>query len=90
LTFPPRGLIFSARGERYKLIDYPTSSGNLYELFDLEKDRSEKHPTYGAEVARKSPVYQALDLYRVSGRTPEPPELDEEAKKKLRSLGYVN
>lgn len=90
LSFPPRGLIFSARGDRYKLIDYPTSAGSFYQLFDLVEDRGEKHPTYGAEAARKSPVYQALDLYRVSGRTPEPPELDEEAKKKLRSLGYVN
>ena len=90
LSFPPRGLIFSAHGERYKLIDYPTTQGSLYQLFDLQSDRSEKNPIYGAEAARKSPVYQALDLYRVSGRSPEPPDLDEEAIRKLRSLGYVN
>lgn len=90
LTYPPRGLVFSAHGDRYKLIDYPASGGTLYELFDLEKDRGEKNPTYGAEAARQSPVYQALDFYLVGGRSPEPPDLDEEAKKKLRSLGYLN
>ena len=90
LKFPPRGLIFSARGDRFKLIDYPASGGSLYELFDLMKDRGEKAPTYGAEAARQSPVYQPLDLYLVGGSTPEPPDLDEEAKQKLRSLGYVH
>ena len=90
LTFPLKGLIFSARGDRFKLISYPTVSGTVYELFDLEKDRGEMNPTIGAEAARASPVFQALDLYLVSGHLPESPELDEEAKKKLRSLGYVN
>jgi choline-sulfatase len=90
LIFPPRGLIFSARDNRYKLIDYPTSAGSVYELFDLEKDKGEKQGTFGLQTARVSTVYQALDLYLVSGHLPDPPDLDEEAKKKLRSLGYVN
>ena len=90
LTFPPRALLFSARDDRFKLISYPGAAGSIYELFDLEKDRGEKNGTFGAQAARASPVFQALDLYLVSGRVPDPPELDEEAKKKLRSLGYVN
>lgn len=90
VIFPPRGLIFSARGDRYKIIAYPTATGALYEVFDLETDRTEKKPTLGSQAARQTPVYQALDLYLAGGRIPAPPELDEETKKKLRSLGYVN
>ncbi|PYQ10498.1 MAG: hypothetical protein DMH00_11020 [Acidobacteria bacterium] len=90
LVFPPRGLIFSARGDRFKLIGYPTTSGRIFELFDLEKDPGERTGVLGEEAARASPVYSALDLYLATGRAPEPPELDDETKKKLRSLGYVN
>ena len=90
LSFPPRGLIFSARDDRFKLIDYPTVAGSVYEMFDLQKDKGEKNGALASGSARSSPVYQALDLYLVSGRPPDPPELDDEAKKKLRSLGYVN
>ena len=90
LVFPPRGLIFSARGDRFKLIGYPTTSGRIFELFDLEKDPGERTGILGEEAARASPVYSALDLYLATGRAPEPPELDDETKKKLRSLGYVN
>jgi len=89
LTFPPKSLIFSVRDERFKLVDYPTAAGSIFQLFDLEKDRGEKNGTLTTS-ARNFPVYQALDLYLVSGRPPEPPDLDEEAKRKLRSLGYVN
>ncbi len=90
VAFPPRTLIFSARNDRYKLILYPTPGQNTYELFDLEKDPGERNNIASAAAARASPLYQALDLYQTTGRPPEPPDLDEEAKKKLRSLGYVD
>jgi len=90
VTFPLHGLIYSARGEHSKIIDYPTSIGPVYQVFDLDKDRLEKNPTSGDETARRNPVYQTLDLYLAGGRSPAPPELDEETKKKLRALGYVN
>ena len=90
VSFPPRSLIFSARNERYKLILYPTPGKSTFELFDLEKDPGERNNIASSGVSQASPLYQALDLYQATGRPPEPPDLDEEAKKKLRSLGYVD
>jgi arylsulfatase A-like enzyme len=90
VSFPLHSTILSARGDRYKLISYPTRPQPTLELFDLEKDPFERQNVVSSDAARASSLYQALDLYRVSGRPPEPPDLDEEAKKKLRSLGYLN
>ncbi len=90
VSFPPRTLIFSARTERYKLIVYPTPGKSTFELFDLEKDPGERTNLASAAPPQASLLYQALDLYRATGRPPEPPDLDEEAKKKLRSLGYID
>jgi choline-sulfatase len=90
VVFPLRVEILSARNDRFKLISYPTQPEPTLEIFDLEKDPGERNNLAGSAVAGAAPLRQALDLYRVSGRPPAPPELDDEAKQKLRSLGYVN
>jgi len=91
VPFPPRTEVLAARNDRYKLISYPTRPAVTFELFDLEKDPAERNDIAASAVPpQASPLYQALDLYRVTGRPQEPPDLDEEAKKKLRSLGYLN
>ena len=90
VTFPLRTFILSARNDRYKLISYPTRPKATLELFDLEKDPAERNNIASTDLQRASSLFTALDLYLVSGRPPQPPDLDEEAKKKLRSLGYVD
>lgn len=90
LAFPPRSLVVAARSESSKLIVYPTTAGAVYDLFDLASDPLEKAGTSAPEKARASKLFTALDLYRNGGRLPDPPEIDEETKKKLRSLGYVD
>jgi arylsulfatase A-like enzyme len=90
LSFPPKGVFYSIRDDRYKLIAYPTTSGLVYELFDLEKDAGEERGISEMQEIRSSRVYSALDLYLSSGNTPPLSEPDEETKKKLRALGYVN
>ena len=88
--FPQRTFILSARNDRYKLIRYPTGPKATLELFDLEKDPAERNNIASTDLQRASSLFTALDLYLVSGRPPQPPDLDEEAKKKLHSLGYVD
>jgi arylsulfatase A-like enzyme len=91
VLFPMHSEILSARNDRYKLIKYPTRPQVTFELFDLAKDPSEKSDIASASIPpQASALYQALDLYRATGRPPEPPDLDEEAIKKLRSLGYLD
>ena len=90
VVFPRQTYILSACNERYKLISYPTRPKETLELFDLEKDPAERTNVVSTEFQRASSLYTALDLYRVAGRPPAPPDLDEETKKKLRSLGYVD
>jgi len=90
VIFPLQTFILSARDDRYKLISYPTRPKATLQLFDLEKDPAERNNVASSEFQRASSLFTALDLYLVSGRPPEPPDLDEEAKKKLRSLGYLD
>lgn len=90
LAFLPGSTLIAARDERTKLIQYPARGGTLYEAFDLGLDPQEKHDLSSKRPPRSLAVYQALDLYLLAGRPPEPPELDDETKKKLRSLGYVD
>ena len=87
-------------GGEKKPTDLPAASlpGSLHDPGHLEvqagdhdrRDHDRTQPQEGQQPARQTPVYQALDLYLAGGRTPPLPELDEETKKKLRSLGYVN
>jgi arylsulfatase A-like enzyme len=90
LTFPPRSVILSARNERYKLIRYPSLPAPTHELFDLGKDPGEKTNLYPARPPASGPLFEALDLYQTMGKPPEPPDLDEATREKLRSLGYIN
>ncbi|HEV8376548.1 MAG TPA: sulfatase [Candidatus Polarisedimenticolia bacterium] len=90
LNFSPKTVISAIRDDRFKLIVYPTTPNPAFELFDLEKDPGERHGVTGAEQARASRLYSGLDLYLSSGRLPSPPEPDEETKKKLRALGYLD
>jgi arylsulfatase A-like enzyme len=90
LVFPPRSLVLSARNESSKLLAYPGAGSVTYQIFDLASDPLEKLGSFAAEKARTSTLFPSLDLYRNGGRLPDLPELDEETKKKLRSLGYLN
>jgi arylsulfatase A-like enzyme len=90
LSFPPNGVLYSIRDDRFKLIAYPTTGNTVYELFDLEKDAGEKRGVYEMQEIRVSRVFSALDLYLSTGSPPPLLEPDEETKKKLRALGYVN
>jgi arylsulfatase A-like enzyme len=90
LAFPPRSLLISARSETSKLISYPSTAGLSYGFFDLASDPLEKSGSSSSEKARASSLFTSLDLYRNGGRLPDPPEPDEETKKKLRSLGYID
>ena len=90
VAFPQRTYIVSARSDRYKIIRYPTAPKATLELFDLDKDPAERNNIASTDLQRASSLFTALDLYLVTGRPPRPPDLDDEAKKKLRSLGYVD
>ena len=90
IAFPPRSLVISARSESAKLISYPGTAGFNYSLFDLASDPLEKSGSSAPEKARATSLFTSLDLYRNAGRLPDPPEPDEETKRKLRSLGYVD
>jgi len=90
VSFPLRTFILSARNDRYKLISYPTGAKATLELFDLKKDPAERNSIASTDLQRASSLLTALDLYLTSGRPPQPPDLDDEAKRKLRSLGYVD
>jgi choline-sulfatase len=84
-----RDVVVSSRTDRYKLIRYPVSPP-VFELFDLEADPQEKRNLAATETGLVSHLFGAIDLYLVSGRPPQMPEPDEETKRKLRSLGYVD
>jgi len=90
LKLAPRAFTFSARAEGYKLILYSTTPQPTVELFNLARDPGEIDNLAVREPERVASLKRWLDLYQAEGTPAEAPELDEETKEKLRSLGYVN
>jgi len=83
-------LVLSVRDERYKLIRYPTAGDPIFELFDLDRDPGERRNLAAKKPRKVERLAARLDEYAGERDAPDPPELDEEAREKLRSLGYID
>jgi arylsulfatase A-like enzyme len=87
----PKGTqLVSVRTERYKLIEYPTKPEPTFELFDLSEDPAETVNLAGEQRRRVEQMSGWIRAYRSLGDPAKMPELDEEAEKMLRSLGYID
>jgi arylsulfatase A-like enzyme len=90
----PSGRWSSAFDGRYKLIHIPRPGGEILELYDLTSDPGETRNLEGAgadpEVIRRllQEVQRFVDYDATAPGEPRP--IDEEERRRLKSLGYIN
>ena len=90
----PSGRWSSAFDGRFKLIHIPRPGGDILELYDLASDPGETRNLEGAgadpEVHRR--LQQELQRFvdYDAGAVGAPRTIDEEEKRRLKSLGYIN
>ncbi len=85
-------LILGVRYEGWKLVRYPGQQEDYWELYDLEADPDERVNLVDQQVERLEELKRLLeDWNRLATIVePDPIELSEEDKEKLRVLGYLD
>jgi len=84
------GFVTAIRRPPYKLIAYPTSSGNVLQLFDLSKDPQEQSDLSKQETKVVESYKQELDAWVAPlQRHARPRVVPPSSEESLRSLGYV-
>lgn len=83
-----RGLVAAG----HKLIHVPDENGGVYELYDLVEDPDETTNLYDAESDLAMWLRRNLDIWEriVDRQETKKTTMDEEASRRLRSLGYIN
>jgi len=86
------GKWLALRDGRYKLIRIPHPEGDRFELYDLEQDPEERVNLYAVRPDVALRLRQELDRWIAAAprREEKPRGLDEETRRRLRSLGYVD
>jgi len=85
-------LILSVRYEDWKLVWYPGQQEDYWELYDLEADPDERVNLVDQQAERLEELKRLLEDWNRLGTIdePDPIELSEEDKEKLRALGYLD
>lgn len=82
--------MYSVRGARWKLIDYPGVQHDYFELYDLSEDPGETKNLFDEQPRVARELINALNAWNPRRHDPvRKPSLDPDIEEKLRSLGYL-